>query len=130
MKAPYLKILLAVIIPTALLLSGACYFPDNAGPSQPEGPSGPGRVPVPAHDAEPVFTEEGFSVYNQIQPPYYGADPAKSVILYNNEAAVNPTWQELKDFLIYDKTDENNYLPALRVRADCAAELHNKAVRT
>ncbi len=134
-KAPYLKILLLVIIPTALLLSGACYYPDTAGPSQlegppqPEGPSGAGQVPLPAHDAEPVITEEGFSVYNDIQPPYYGADPDKTVILYNNEAAVNPSWQELKDFLISDKTDENNYLPGLRVCAEFAAELHNNAER-
>lgn len=140
-KSPYLKILLVVIIPTILILAGACYFPDNVGqsqpvgpsqperPSQPEGPSDAGQVSVPAPEAEPVFTEEGFGVYNEIQPPYYGADPDKTVILYNNEAAVNPTWGELKDFLISDKTDENNYLPGLRVCAEFAAELHNNAER-
>lgn len=42
---------------------------------------------------------------------------------------MNPTWQELKDFLISDKTDENDYLPGLRVCAEFAAELHNNAER-
>jgi len=76
---------------------------------------------------EGILTEEGYYVYNDVQPPYYGADPNKTVILVNNESATNPTWQELKKFLRSDKTDDNDYMPGIRVCAEFAAQLHNNA---
>lgn len=76
---------------------------------------------------EPVTSEEGFLVYNNVQPSYYGADPDKPVVLINNGDAVDPTWDQLKDFLLVDPTDENDYLPGIRVCAEFAAELHNNA---
>ncbi len=76
---------------------------------------------------EPVITEEGFSVYDGIQPRYYGANPDEPVSLINNEAAENPTWHELEGFLIADITDKNSYLPGIRVCSEFAAELHNNA---
>jgi hypothetical protein len=79
--------------------------------------------------AEGTLTKEGFIVYNDVQPPYYGADPNRSVVLLNNETAENPTWHELKSFLISDTTDENSYLPGIRVCSEFAAELHNNAER-
>jgi len=76
---------------------------------------------------EVTVTEEGFSVYTGIQPGYYGASPDSPVVLTNNESAGNPTWHELKSFLIADTTDKNEYLPGIRVCSEFAAELHNNA---
>jgi hypothetical protein len=77
--------------------------------------------------SEPVTTEEGFLVYDDVQPNYYGADPDKPVVLINKRTAINPTWDQLKSFLLTDTTDENDYLPGIRVCAEFAAELHNNA---
>ncbi len=76
---------------------------------------------------EPVTTAEGFLVYDNIQPNYYGADPNKPVTLINNKNAVDPTWAQLKDFLFADITDQNDYIPGIMVCAEFAAELHNNA---
>jgi hypothetical protein len=60
------------------------------------------------------------------QPPYRGARP-QGVQLANNITAVNPTWQQLIDFLKADKTDSQSYIPLSYTCAEFAETLHNAA---
>ena len=111
---PLIKIFLSLAVSVISLSPVACDFRSGESFFIPE-------------IEEPVITEEGFTVYQGIQPRYYGANPDEPVALVNNEAATNPTWQELESFLIADITDENSYLPGIRVCSEFAAELHNNA---
>ncbi len=77
--------------------------------------------------SETPVTNDGVSIYYRTQPPYYGASPAEPVNLNNNEAARNPTWQELVSFLELDDTDKGAYGFGLQVCADFANELHDNA---
>lgn len=56
-----------------------------------------------------------------IQPPFRGAE------IVNNETATNPTWAQLSDFLIRDKTDQKDYVPGVYVCEDFARDVHNNA---
>lgn len=47
--------------------------------------------------------------------------------LVNNPMATNPTWAQLLDFLLEDKTDENAYVPYEYVCSDFARDVHNNA---
>ena len=47
--------------------------------------------------------------------------------LINNDDAINPTWQQLKNFLLSDKTDQNQYIPGSYMCADFAKEIHDNA---
>lgn len=46
-----------------------------------------------------------------------------------NADASNPTWTELLDFLLEDKTDQNPYVPDAYVCANFARDVHNNAER-
>jgi hypothetical protein len=49
------------------------------------------------------------------------------LVLYNNASAHDPTWVELKAFLLSDKTDEILYVDGEFVCGDFAETLHNNA---
>ncbi len=51
----------------------------------------------------------------------------KPMQLVNNNDATNPTWQQLKDFLRSDKTDQNQYILGSYMCADFAEDVHNNA---
>lgn len=125
MRRLWYKILICVVVFTVLVPLGACNY-QSVEPQLETPPDASESLSKPPK-AEAALTNEGFTVYNNAQPPYYGADPNKPIVFFNDEAAKNPTWHELKRFLILDTTDENAYLPGIRVCAEFAAELHNKA---
>jgi hypothetical protein len=47
--------------------------------------------------------------------------------LYENAQAIDPSWAQLKQFLVMDNTDDQPYIPGVFVCADFAAMLHNRA---
>jgi hypothetical protein len=47
--------------------------------------------------------------------------------LYENALAKDPTWAQLRQFVMFDNTDEQPYIPDEFVCADFAAMLHNRA---
>jgi hypothetical protein len=49
------------------------------------------------------------------------------VELYENPNAQNPTWEQLRDFLLKDNTDKIPYVPSYFVCADFAETLHSNA---
>lgn len=63
----------------------------------------------------------GSVVASDVQPPFQGAD------IVNYETASNPTWAQLLDFLLKDKTDEKAYVPGVYMCGDFANDLHNNA---
>jgi len=63
------------------------------------------------------------SVYSDVEPPFQGAD------IINYGTATNPTWAELTDFLLSDKTDRNVYVPGVYMCGDFARDVHNNAER-
>jgi len=65
----------------------------------------------------------GSVVSSDIQPPFVGAD----IINYENTS--NPTWSQLRDFLLKDKTDEKAYVPGVYMCGDFARDVHNNAGR-
>jgi len=58
---------------------------------------------------------------------YMAGAKGSPVILENNSLAEDPTWEELKSFLLEDKTDTLRYIPNSFVCADFAMRLHNNA---
>lgn len=65
----------------------------------------------------------GSVVSSGVKPPYVGAD------IINHEAASNPTWLRLKQFLLNDKTDQKAYVPDVYMCGDYARDVHNNAER-
>jgi len=65
----------------------------------------------------------GSVVESGVQPPFQGAD------IVNYETASNPTWVELLDFLLKDKTDEKAYVSGIYMCGDFANDVHNNAER-
>jgi len=51
------------------------------------------------------------------------------VYLVNNESATDPTWAELIDFLVEDKTDERTYRSGVYDCGSFARDVHNNAER-
>ena len=49
------------------------------------------------------------------------------LVLHENALARDPSWQELKTFVLNDDTDEHQYVPDSFVCADFAAMLHDRA---
>jgi pyruvate/2-oxoglutarate dehydrogenase complex dihydrolipoamide dehydrogenase (E3) component len=62
-------------------------------------------------------------VASGIQPPFQGAD----IVSYGT--ATNPTWAQLSDFLLRDKTDRKAYVPGVYMCGDFARDVHNSAER-
>jgi hypothetical protein len=57
------------------------------------------------------------------QPPFQGAD------IVSNGTATNPTWAQLSNFLLRDKTDQKDYVPGVYMCGDFARDVHNNAER-
>lgn len=64
------------------------------------------------------------TVFNNEQPENFYSY-GKPVNLVNNDNAVEPTWLELKDFLLSDKTDQQPYIEYSYECASYAEEVHN-----
>ncbi len=58
---------------------------------------------------------------------YMAGANGNPVILMNNSLAKDPSWSELKSFLLHDNTDTLPYVPGSFVCADFAMRLHNNA---
>jgi len=69
--------------------------------------------------------DEGF-VYSETGAVECGAD-GEPIVLTNNPDAVDPTFDELMDFIARDRTDENPYVEGVYVCADFAEDVHNNA---
>lgn len=71
----------------------------------------------------------GVKVSSGIQPPYekeaFGR--ALDINLINNQNAINPTWQELKEFLLVDPTDDKIYRENIFDCGNFSEMLHNNA---
>lgn len=66
---------------------------------------------------------------NTPEPTYVGGD-GELIVLVNNPEATNPTYAELRAFIIEDVTNTNDYVmggPEAYVCADFAEEVHNNA---
>jgi hypothetical protein len=59
--------------------------------------------------------------------PPYKVGPSDSFQLVNNSNAVDASFEELKNFIIMDKTDEAIYIPDIRMCGNFAQEVHNNA---
>jgi hypothetical protein len=62
-------------------------------------------------------------VASGVQPPFQGAD----IVSYGT--ARNPTWAQLSDFLLSDKTDRKAYVSGVYMCGDFARDVHNNAER-
>ena len=65
----------------------------------------------------------GSVVASDIQPPFQGAD------IVNQGSATNPSWAQLLDFVLNDKTDQKAYVPDVYTCGDYARDVHNNAER-
>ena len=63
----------------------------------------------------------GSVVASGIQPPFQDVD------IVNYETATDPTWSQLLDFLLEDKTDERAYVDGVYMCGDFARDVHNNA---
>src|SRR4030042_336368 len=68
----------------------------------------------------------GITVLNNEQPDDFSSY-GKPVNIVNNDNAVDPTWEELKDFILLDKTDQQPYIEFSYECASYAEEVHNHA---
>lgn len=69
---------------------------------------------------------QGVSINFGRQPPYRGGRP-QGVRLANNITAVNPTLNQLVDFLKADQTDSHPYMRTIYTCAEFTETLHNAA---
>jgi hypothetical protein len=69
---------------------------------------------------------QGVSINFGRQPPYQG-ERSQNVRLANNITAVNPTRNQLVDFLKADQTDSRLYMRGMYTCAEFAETLHNSA---
>jgi hypothetical protein len=58
---------------------------------------------------------------------YSGVQPRADIVNY--ETASNPTWTQLLDFLLEDKTDRKTYVPGVYMCGNFARDVHNNAER-
>ncbi|MHB8085266.1 MAG: hypothetical protein ACYDHZ_05540 [Dehalococcoidia bacterium] len=80
----------------------------------------------------PISSEGGVEVYNGVQPPYLrtkivDAGDVGNVHLVTNPVAKNPTWQQLKDFIKQDKTDDDTYNTVVNPCGAFAETVYNNA---
>ncbi|MFC2017033.1 coiled-coil domain-containing protein [Chloroflexota bacterium] len=87
------------------------------------------KAKLGATEAELELYKEtlGVQVFSGVQPPYKGGGSSGQINLINNPIAANPTWQELKAFLLADPTDDEYYIESLFVCGNFAEVLHNNA---
>jgi len=62
------------------------------------------------------------SVVQSGRQPYY-----QNIYLRNNRAATDPTFDEMENFLLDDKTDRNDYITDVYMCGDFANDVHNNA---
>lgn len=70
---------------------------------------------------------DGVSVFDSKQPPYSKTLAGERIDLINNSDATDPTWQQLKTFLLTDITDEKDYSLFSFPCGAFAEEVHNNA---
>lgn len=72
-----------------------------------------------------LYHDTGIMVYSGVQPYYRTARGLVSTT--NNPLAHNPTWTELKSFILADTTDSTYYNPLSYTCGDYAEDVHNHA---
>jgi hypothetical protein len=87
-----------------------------------------GSAVAPALPTSDWVGPHGETEYEYISRQGYveGAD-RQPIYLVNNPQAHNPSWEELRDFLQQDKTDENEFNESSYNVAEFAEDLHNNA---
>jgi hypothetical protein len=83
-------------------------------------------TPASESGSSPIITEEGFSVFNDVQPPYAKTSGIQ-VNLINSPSATDPTWQQLVAFINADGTDKKTYDEFSFPCGAFAEEVHNNA---
>lgn len=68
----------------------------------------------------------GVQVFSDIMPLVHSGN-LTSIQLVNNPSATNPTWQQLVNFLVQDKTDKHLYIPGVYECGNFAQDAHNNA---
>ena len=68
-----------------------------------------------------VYYAQAFDVLNSV------CANGNPVRLYDNAQAEDPSWEQVKEFVLNDETDEQPYILGSFVCADFAAMLHNRA---
>ena len=68
----------------------------------------------------------GIQVFTDVIPPYRSGNEFRMEMI-NNDAAKDPTWDELLAFLRADQTDKNLYIPAVYECGNFARDIHNNA---
>lgn len=71
-----------------------------------------------------LYQELGITVSEGVQPFYLG------IHLSNSPTAANPTWKQLKSFLLKDETDEKTYVPNTYMCSEFAEDVHDNAEAT
>jgi hypothetical protein len=73
-----------------------------------------------------IVDDNGFKSFENIQPPY-SAGTNLHVSLIENKSAINPTWENLLEFVTMDSTDKMTYIDSFNVCSNFAQTLHNNA---
>jgi len=73
-----------------------------------------------------LYHQTGITVYSGIQPPFTDMAGAP-VLLVRNPAAHDPSWSELENFILADKTDSNYYTVPTYTCANYAEDVYNHA---
>jgi len=81
---------------------------------------------IPDIVAGNITDSDYITVFHNIQPPFYYIR-GEPVILKNNADATDPSWQQLREFIISDRTDSRMYLPFKYECGQFARDVHNNA---
>jgi hypothetical protein len=108
------------VLPILLMSVGIIFIIHTALSSGNQGSNSTSLWVGPDGETEYEYVSCGADCY------YVGAN-GHSIELVNNPDAKNPTWEELKSFLVLDHTDNYSYIDGSFVCADFAETLHNNA---
>ena len=72
-----------------------------------------------------ISTQQEFTSANAEPPFLDGAN--QPIMLISNSAATDPTWAQVQNFILADKTDQNAYVPGAYVCGDYARDVYNNA---
>ena len=81
------------------------------------------------NDQLDLYKNLGIELYLGVNPPYLKA-PQEPVKLLDNPEAAEPTFEQLKTFLLNDKTDTKPYIDDVYTCGNYAEEVHNNAEAT
>ena len=143
-KSLLLVIILALTIITSCINKVSSNYDNNpeptaeaiVSPTPTPVPTPTAIIPTPAPTSTPtpvptlIVEDTPVAIIDCLAPNasvFHNTQPPDGRVLVNNNAATDPTWRQLRAFLLLDTTDEKEYIEPSYTCGDFAGDLHDNA---